>query len=96
MKCAQNLRFLVDQKPNSLKLLCGLHPPDPCFRDPLSIKPFSYTLMYLSQKYVLTKQVRSCTDISVKSLPGITDKFERKRTTLKSMQNKFAKSYTHV
>ena len=89
-----NLRFLVDQKPNSLKFLGGCAPRPPASEIHYQLNP-SPTFMYLSQKHVLTK-TSSYTDIIVKSLPGITDKFERKRTTLKSMQNIFTKSYTHV
>ena len=82
MKCAQNLRFLVDQKPNSLKLLGGCTPRPPASEIHYRLNP-SPTFMCLSQK----EKTSSYTDIIVKSLPGITDKFERKRTTL---------SYTHI
>ena len=48
MKCAQNLiRFMVDQKPNNLKLL-GAVPPDPLLQrsttalNPSPRTPFSY------------------------------------------------------
>ena len=69
MKCAQNLRFLVDQNPNNLKLL---RPPDPLLQRStigLNPSPINPTFMYLSQKHVLTN---TSTDIIVKSLPGLT------------------------
>ena len=64
MKCAQNLRFLVDQKPSSLKLL-GAAPPmqTPCFRDPLSIKPFSYMHVSIPKSYVLKRQLAILTSL---------------------------------
>ena len=85
-----NLRFSVDQKPNRLKLL-GVQPPRPPASEiHYQLTPFP-TFMYLSQKHVLNK-TSSYTDIIVKRLTGITDKFERKELcTLKSMQNKFTK-----
>ena len=68
MKCAQNLRFLVDQNPNNLKLL-GL-PLDPLLQRStigLNSSPRISYIYVPIQKHVLTN---TSTDIIVKCLPG--------------------------
>ena len=91
MKCAQNLRFLVDQKPNNLKLL-GAVPPDPLLqRSTIGLNPSPktpYIYVYTSPNHC-KKLARLDT--------GITDKFElEKSSSLKYVQNEFTKSYIHI
>ena len=84
-KCAQNLKFLVDKKPNNLVKASGGQPSrHPALEIHYWIKPFSY--IYLPIPIIVKKIARLDT--------GITDKFEpEKSSTLKSVQNEFTKGY---